>query len=710
LLLAYADYVTKNIPSTDDSDKEYYTLGATCIEHFRFIDRTDILFTDIFDKFKEVKRDGFFLELLEPFLLSNKLKSLNPEIMQLFIEHYAKNRMLSRLEQCIVHLDIGSLDFQQVATLCRKHHLFQALMYIYNCGVNDYITPLEDMLTALSRALLAPNTDPEPAAVAQLANTYLMHLFAGTPMFNSPLPNVSALRSELVQYLFFKDGEKGITNARFFSLLRAGTRDFLALLHLIFEEKEFTTNSTCQAIIDILITITSIHQDQFDVFQLEEIFMFIADFCASGTAVISPSILSTIFKYLLQSDNYSTRRAREQTVLNLLKRMNANSRGEFSYDIDELIQMAEGAEIYEVAEYLYNRIRNFKKVISCRVKGPNKESIFDFIKFLVESAEHSAAEKSDVKSATITHLRELLIIDSLAASRLIIQLFAGEHERILNELSTYPELQYVFLGSIMSKGPRQEMTELLEQSGVRITPAMHELYVKLMIQFSPETVYSYLVSHDSYPLDSCLRLCQQAKLTEATMYLLERTGDVAGALALVSKDLDKQLTEMVVSYESEVPTEKVEDAFPQSSTEKKVQSTLSASIALCQRNSSRLEENELRSLWFSLFDVLIRRLRHVKAQIKSFSGSLPPFAVRKMYASLTTIMRTVLTSMMGNIALPSILSKIVSDNGSDEFGDFKFIILEILDNYTFERAILHTANRLIERDMQSNTQLISETK
>ncbi len=74
-----------------------------------------------------------------------------------------------------------------------------------------------------------------------------------------------------------------------------------------------------------------------------------------------------------------------------------------------------------------------------------------------------------------------------------------------------------------------------------------------------------------------------------------------------------------------------------------------------------------------------------------------------MYSSLTNFMKMVLTSMMGGIALPSILSKIVGDHGNDEFGDFKFIIVEILDTYSFERAILHTANRLIERDMHEAT-------
>jgi hypothetical protein len=71
--------------------------------------------------------------------------------------------------------------------------------------------------------------------------------------------------------------------------------------------------------------------------------------------------------------------------------------------------------------------------------------------------------------------------------------------------------------------------------GVQATPDMQELYIKLMCQYDPDLVYNYLVTQDNYPLDSCLKYCKQAGIVNATTYLLERTGDVAGALSLLLK-------------------------------------------------------------------------------------------------------------------------------------------------------------------------------
>lgn len=160
-----------------------------------------------------------------------------------------------------------------------------------------------------------------------------------------------------------------------------------------------------------------------------------------------------------------------------------------------------------------------------------KQTVFEFIKGLMTSTDLNEQDKISITSATIDHLRDLITIDSNATSRLIIQVFNRDQERILHELDPYPEMQYVYLTSIMNKDDRQ--TELLEQSGVRITPEMHELYVKLMCIYSPQAVYPYLLSQDNYPLDACLKLCKAAGITDATVYLLERTGDVAGALTIL---------------------------------------------------------------------------------------------------------------------------------------------------------------------------------
>ena len=50
--------------------------------------------------------------------------------------------------------------------------------------------------------------------------------------------------------------------------------------------------------------------------------------------------------------------------------------------------------------------------------------------------------------------------------------------------------------------------------------------------------------------------------------------------------------------------------------------------------------------------------------------------------------KEIVEGMVGFVRLPIIMSKLLSDNGNQEFGDFKVTILGMLGTYGFERRIL----------------------
>ena len=55
---------------------------------------------------------------------------------------------------------------------------------------------------------------------------------------------------------------------------------------------------------------------------------------------------------------------------------------------------------------------------------------------------------------------------------------------------------------------------------------------------------------------------------------------------------------------------------------------------------------------------------------------------------LSQFIKEIVEGMIGFVHLPTIMSKLLSDNGSQEFGDFKLTILGMLGTYGFERRIL----------------------
>lgn len=61
------------------------------------------------------------------------------------------------------------MDVLQVVSLCWSHGLYDAIIYIYNKAMNDYTTPLEELIAVLKSAV---NTGKQLAG-----NKTLYHAF-----------------------------------------------------------------------------------------------------------------------------------------------------------------------------------------------------------------------------------------------------------------------------------------------------------------------------------------------------------------------------------------------------------------------------------------------------------------------------------------------------------------------------------------------------
>lgn len=76
---------------------------------------SDLLFDQLYPRLVEnMVAKGVFLESLESHIIADRLRHLPTPIMKDLLTHYQSSCMMDSLERCIVHLDITSLDIQQV--------------------------------------------------------------------------------------------------------------------------------------------------------------------------------------------------------------------------------------------------------------------------------------------------------------------------------------------------------------------------------------------------------------------------------------------------------------------------------------------------------------------------------------------------------------------------------------------------------------------
>ncbi|WOG97677.1 hypothetical protein DCAR_0417018 [Daucus carota subsp. sativus] len=793
-------------------EEQFTRVGGVAVEFCVHIKRTDVLFDEIYSRFVSVKHKDTFLELLEPYILNDKLGSLPPEIMQALVEHYSMKGWLQRIEQCVLHMDISSLDFNQVVRLCREHRLYGALIYLFNKGLDDFRTPLEELLVVLQ------NSQKDIAAsIGYRMLVYLKYCFLGRafppgPGILSPT-RLQSVRRELVQFLLEDSkipSSPGPASScltphpNLFHLLFLDTEATLDVLKWAFVEDEVqksdhpspvsalsnmdsTKDQFFQNLLQKTIDVLAVIIDQrcspnnrsvsnYDV-EFKEIWPskkdishvidFVAYYISCQKATVSKNILGEILVYLTSTadvdihpmvsrQNLQAFRKREKQVLEILEVVN-----ETDWDASYLLSLCEEAQFYQVCGFIHAIGHQNLAALESYMKDA-EEPIHAF-SFISSTLLQLHGNLSDAfLSEIMSRIPDLVKLSREGTFFLVVEHFGSDHDRALREMESCPKSLFLYLKTIMEahtkgslnflcfkKGDNvnirsgrrnrchpnrietymeriSEFPKLMRDNPVHVTDNIVEQYLELLCQYEPSSVLNFLETFENYRVEHCLRLCQKYGVVDATAFLLERVGDVGTALSLTLSVLDDKFTILGTTVQDLLSKSSMK-SFNTVLQKKEVNDILEivrACIGLCQRNSPRMDFDESESLWFRLLDSFCEPLidsystkvnSEGKFSTDTLANSLDSeenksgygirwklsrfeksaYILRKLFS---LFIKEIVEGMIGYVRLPTIMMKLLSDNGSQEFGDFKVTILGMLGTYDFERRILDTAKSLIDDD------------
>ncbi|KAF4366492.1 hypothetical protein F8388_003730 [Cannabis sativa] len=791
--------------SVHNEIKEQYTrVGGVAVEFCVHIKRTEILFDEIFSKFVAVQQKDTFLELLEPYILRDMLGSLPPEIMQALVEHYSSKGWLQRVEQCVLHMDISSLDFNQVVRLCREHGLYGALFYLFNKGLKDFRAPLEELFAVLQNTHREANS-----ALGYRMLVYLKYCFSGLAFppghGNLPPSGLQSVREELLQFLLESSDTRnsrvgtrltsGVPYLNLYFLLEMDIEATLDVLRCAFEEDKIpqpelsphnmadtgmntkednilteSQNLLIQRTIDVLIPFLEKGISQADrtsgddegsaeewpsAKEICHLFEFIAHYVACGRAKVSKRVLDQILEYLtlenLQSSASSHSRIskqRERQVLALLKVV-----PETDWDASSVLQLCEKACFHQVCGLIHTIRHQYLSALDSYTKDVDEPiHAFSFInKILLEL---DGNDRDAFRSGLICRIPELINLNREGTIFLVIDHLNDEGSHILSELRAHSKSLFLYLKTVIEiqlsgtlnfdylrndditsmKDKSEELTAYLERisdfpkilrsNPVHVTDDMIELYLELLCQYEPDSVLKFLETFDSYRVDHCLHLCQEHGIIDAASFLLERVGDAGSALLLTLSSLDNKFAKLADAMGSGAARKQHFSTVKKLGEVKEIENILRACIGLCQRNTPRLNPEEAEILWFRLLDSFCEPLmgsfgdgglleggnqNRILAQTSDADNfeeaSIINWRIPRSHKGahllkklFSQFVKEIVEGMIGYVRLPNIMSKLLSDNGSQEFGDFKLTILGMLGTYGFERRILDTAKSLIEDD------------
>ncbi len=199
----------------DLAQSHFQMLAGVCIEFCVVTRRLDLLFGPVFRRFHSVGFLPVFLDVLEPYVLNDKLDYIAPEAMAYFVEHCKATNGIATVERCLLHMDVTIMDFDTILSLLRKNEMYSALCYVFSHGLDDFITPLEILLERIfdgadeGKVLAKRRPDGVPQSQFERygykAILYLQHCFNGqgfpekTPL--KPDDKLKSLRPQILRFL-----------------------------------------------------------------------------------------------------------------------------------------------------------------------------------------------------------------------------------------------------------------------------------------------------------------------------------------------------------------------------------------------------------------------------------------------------------------------------------------------------------------------------
>uniref|UniRef100_A0A4W4F5V2 RING-type domain-containing protein n=1 Tax=Electrophorus electricus TaxID=8005 RepID=A0A4W4F5V2_ELEEL len=484
ILFQYVERSLKKCPEQGKIqvlEQHFQDMVPVVVDYCLLLQRTDLLFNQIYSRLLEnpVAR-GVFLESLEPYILSERIGCLTAPVMRDLLSYFQENGMMESVEGCLVHMDITNLDIQQVVRMCWDNQLYDAMIYVFNSGMNDYISPMEKLFQVIGPPLQEgkPLTD-EQVIMGNKLLVYISCSLAGRayPLGDIPEDLVPQVKNQVFEFLIRLHTVESTLEEEVHpyirTLLHFDTREFLNVLALTFED--FKNDKQAleyqQRIVDILLKVMVDNSD-FTPSQVGCLFTFLARQLAKpdNTLFVNRKLFDQVLEFLCSPDD-DTRHTERQQVRHLLF-------------LSEAVRLA---TCYQICEFMYEQKHLYDRIIDCYLKDPlRKEEIYNYVHNILSLPGYSPKDKQTARRKALEHVK----------------------------------------ASQIEQGPNP-------QAVLTLRPDLHELLVGLLCRFCPRQVTPFLQTSQHYRLEETIEITKKHDLREATSYLLEKKGDVQGAFQVL---------------------------------------------------------------------------------------------------------------------------------------------------------------------------------
>lgn len=205
---------------------------------------------------------------------------------------------------------------------------------------------------------------------------------------------------------------------------------------------------------------------------------------------------------------------------------------------DKLLgQWCESAGFVRAIAKLYVGTKQYGKIVATMIlSDEGRVNIFDFLE------EHAAANREEVRTAVMSHIRALLCINSLKFVGFVNKYYPSSHDEILEQLG--PQLQLLYLNSYVDVVGSSELSN-----------DWARLLFKLILDYDPRSAPHFLTEHiNELDLDEAQRLCEKKGRVDCLVQIRMYNQQNREAVDEIGHEIERTLIDFIESSSTANPS------------------------------------------------------------------------------------------------------------------------------------------------------------
>ena len=662
--LKYAFGKNKEATETRIDRQQLEELASACITACISMEDTDFLFDDVYSWYSEREVEDMFLERLEPYIDDDEVTIMPPVVTKDLVAHYTSRGLSTRLEEMICHLDSQTMDIDQIAALCKKNHLYDALLYVWNQALADYTTILSDLLRLAERQYNFQSDVEDSTRHSQLADAfkvfpYLSYILTGRvyPTGKDMSDDSARLAKAEIYHFFFSGNSREFQQnpgspkpgsyASFPNLRRILDFDapsFLSVLNEAFEDgflngtqermvdetpgqltdaQKFGLSVNRQWVVSILLEVmtpptyesdNTIYLDMFIARNLPKFPQFI---------LLPGHVLHRVLVGLCHYPSDDVADDCQLSVEYLLSMYQPP-------DLTSLIPLISKARFYRVLKSIYKAEKQYAKLLkTCFEDYNNPDAIFQCVSdCLRPGAGLNENQISDVRDVIVDHAYDLVTTDVTKAASAIDDFAPDLHSIMLDTIGEDEAAQYKYLQMVLER----PMSKVERDRPIAAQRDFVERYVRLLCDYNPSHVSEYVddLKTGDLRLEEVLPALESSGVIDAAVVLLAREGKVWEGIDRLTQHLSTLESALLGLLEgaSDSP-DAANTAEAGKDLISSVQKYARVGVWLCQRQTKALQQtksnlvraksaksmndalSKAEELWLDLIDAVVTLTKNV---------------------------------------------------------------------------------------------------